>query len=240
MLLLHAPSSLLLLRHSIALHRLLLLSVALHGLGISLNWLLPVALGLHRLRVALGLHRLPITLSRLLSVTLNRLLSVSLGLSRLLAVGLRLHRLLSVSLRLLTVSLSLRLHAPGCLLLLRHAVALHRLSIATITLWLLAWLLWLSGGIGSHGLWLSGCRLSRRCLSWLRCLNLLEKIVLLKVATKLVVVDVLLKTDESVVELDVELSALLQKHLQVIGDEDCFVDLLEKLALGGIVAHLVK
>ena len=230
MLLLHAPSSLLLLRHSIALHWLLLLSVALHGLGISLNWLLPVVLGLHRLRVALGLHRLPITLSRLLSVTLNRLL----------AVGLRLHRLLSVSLRLLTVSLSLRLHAPGCLLLLRHAVALHRLSIATITLWLLAWLLWLSGGIGSHGLWLSGCRLSRRCLSWLRCLNLLEKIVLLKVATKLVVVDVLLKTDESVVELDVELSALLQKHLQVIGDEDCFVDLLEKLALGGIVAHLVK
>lgn len=71
-------------------------------------------------------------------------------------------------------------------------------------------------------------------------MNLLEKIVLLKVATKLVVVDVLLKTDESVVELDVELSALLQKHLQVIGDEDRLVDLLEKLALGGIVAHLVK
>ena len=187
MLLLHAPSSLLLLRHSIALHRLLLLSVALHGLGISLNWLLPVALGLHRLSVALGLHRLPITLSRLLSV--------SLGLSRLLAVGLRLHRLLSVSLRLLTVSLSLRLHAPACLLLLRHAVALHRLSIATITLWLLAWLLLLSRGVGSHGLWLSRCCLGRCGLSWLRCLDLLKKIVLLKVATELVVVDVLLKTD---------------------------------------------
>ena len=71
-------------------------------------------------------------------------------------------------------------------------------------------------------------------------MNLLEKIVLLKIATELVVVDVLLKTDESVVELDVELSALLQKHLQVIRDEDCLVDLLEKLALGGIVAHLVK
>ena len=133
MLLLHAPSSLLLLRHSIALYRLLLLSVALHWLAISLNWLLPIALSLHRLPVALGLHRLPITLSRLLPVALNGL-SVSLGLSRLLAVSLRLHRLLSVSLRLLTVCLSLRLHAPGCLLLLRHAVALHRLSIATITL----------------------------------------------------------------------------------------------------------
>ena len=62
----------------------------------------------------------------------------------------------------------------------------------------------------------------------------------MKIATELVVVDVLLKTDESVVELDVELSALLQKHLQVIRDEDCLVDLLEKLAFGGIVAHLVK
>jgi len=229
LLLLHAPGSLLLLRHSIPLRRLLLLlTVALHRLCISLSWLLPVAL---------GLHRLPIALHRLLPVALSWLL-LSVALDGLLSVGLSLHWLLAVSLRLLAVGLGLRLHTPTCLLLSWHAITLHRLllAVAAVTLWLLTWswqLAWLLLRSRRDSLWL----LSRDWLSWLRCLDLLKKVVLLQVASELIVVDALLQTDKSIVELDIELGALLQQHLQVVSNHDRFVDLLEKLALGRVIAH---
>lgn len=247
---------LLLLRLTIALHLwlLLLLTVALHWLllllSIALHRLLTVTLSLGRLAISLGLSRLTIGLGlcgltislRLLTVCL-RLLAVRL---RLLAICLRLW-LLTVCLRLwlLTVSLRLwllsvawllsRLHTPLLLLLLWHTVALHGL---------LAVCLLLGRSLTLRSLTLGSLcrRLNYRCwLLYNRCsLNGLQKIVLLEVTAKLVVVDTLLKTDKSVVEFVVELSALLEEHLKVIGNTDSLVDLLEELTLRWIISHGVN
>ena len=62
----------------------------------------------------------------------------------------------------------------------------------------------------------------------------------MKVSAELVIVDALLKANQRVIQLGVELVTLLQKHLQVVSNQYCLVDLLEELTLGGVVAHRVN
>lgn len=71
-------------------------------------------------------------------------------------------------------------------------------------------------------------------------LNLLEKIVLLEVTAKLVVVDALLETDQGVVELMVKLGTLVKEHLQVVRNDNSLIDLLEELALSWVISHRVE
>lgn len=210
---------LLLRRHPIAhhrglltLHRLLLL--ALHGLSVHVR-------GLAHLRLAVHLRLL----------TLHRLLAILLHL-RLLAIGLRLavthSRLLAITLRHAVLAVSLGL--AGLLL----TVALRRHAVLTVGLRLLglglAWLLlcWLLG---------LSLRLGRCRLGGLRSCNLLHQFVLLQITAELVIIDALLQANEDVVELDVELSALLDKDRQVLSNNDGLVDGLEELVLGRIVSH---
>ena len=62
----------------------------------------------------------------------------------------------------------------------------------------------------------------------------------MKVSAELVIVDALLKANQRVIQLGVELVTLLQKHLQVVSNQYSLVDLLEELTLGGVVAHRVN
>lgn len=69
---------------------------------------------------------------------------------------------------------------------------------------------------------------------------MLQKIVFLQIPAKLEVVDALLESDQCVIQLHVELGALLEEYIQVVCNHDGFVDLLEELALGGVVAKRVQ
>jgi len=223
----HAPLLLLLGRHSIPLHlhlwllpwhRLAWHRLAWHGLAVTLHWLA---------------HRL----AHWLTVALHRLLLHGLAPSlRLLAhwLPIALHWLLTVALRrhslghplsrhsVPTISHALRGHALWLLLLLSRVRLLGRLR---LTLRLL----------GLLGLLLRSGRLDDAT----RCGNLRQKIVLLKVAAKFVVIDALLDADEYIVELQVELVSLLQKHLELILHDKCLVDVLKELVLFGIVSNRV-
>lgn len=182
---------LLLRRHSIALHLWLLALhwltwhwLTRHGLAITLHWLL---------------HRLTVALHRLLS-----------------------HGLLTPSLRWLAHWLPVSLHWLLTIALRRHSLG-HTLSrhlVAPISLWLLRLhALWLLLLLLLSGVWV--LRLAHRLLGLLlllrsgrlggaaRCGNLLQKIVLLEVAAKFVVVDALLDADEHIVELQIKLISLL-------------------------------
>lgn len=59
----------------------------------------------------------------------------------------------------------------------------------------------------------------------------------MEVTAELVVVDALLQTDQDVVQLDVELSALLDKDGQVLCDDNSLIDLRKELVLGGVVTN---
>lgn len=61
----------------------------------------------------------------------------------------------------------------------------------------------------------------------------------MKVAAELEIVDALLQSDQVVVQLKVELGSLLQKYRQLLLHDDSLVDVLEELALGGVVASSV-
>jgi hypothetical protein len=98
----------------------------------------------------------------------------------------------------------------------------------------------LTGLTGLTGLaWLLGSRCLSRLLllgeSRLGLSNLLLKVVLLEVAAELEVVDTLLQADQYVVQLHVELSALVEKLLQLLLHDDGLIYFLEESALGRIV-----
>ena len=214
----HAPLLLLLRRHSVALHlRLLALHwLARHGLSITLHWLA------HRLTVAL--HRLSHGLTPSLC-----------WLAHWLAVAL--HWLLTVPLRRHSLGHTLRRHSVATIslgLLRLHTLRLHALRLLLSRVWILRLTHRLLGLLGLLLLLRSG-----RLNGTTRCGNLLQKIVLLEVAAKFVVVDALLNADEHIVELQVELISLLQKHLELILNDKCLVDLLKELILGWVVSNRV-
>ena len=172
--------------------------LTLHRLAIALHWL---AVALHGLALhRLTLHRLAITLHGL-AIALHWLTVALHGLA---LHWLALHWLaISLHLELRRLTVGVWSHRLGHLLSLRHgpvAAISHRLL-------LLLLLDWISGrrglrlGLPSRWLLLGWCSS--------RCLDLLHQIVLLKIAAELVIVDALLKTNQHVVELQVELIALL-------------------------------
>jgi len=65
-----------------------------------------------------------------------------------------------------------------------------------------------------------------------------DQVVLLKVTAELVVIDALLKLDQDVIQLHVELSSLLEQDGELLLNDDGLVDLLEELVLGRVVANL--
>ena len=118
-----------------------------------------------------------------------------------------------------------------------HLPSLHRRTIATV---------------GRCGLLTRlPTRTHRRRHSWLlrgllgwscrasRGSDLLKELILLKVAAELEIIDALLQSDQVVVQLKVELGSLLQKYRQLLLHDDSLVDVLEELALGGVVASSV-
>ena len=187
------------------------------------GWHAPLLLLLGRHSIPLHLHLWLLPWHRLawhrlawhgLAVTLHWLLTVAL---RRHSLG---HPLSRHSVP--TISHALRGHALWLLLLLSRVRLLGRLR---LTLRLL----------GLLGLLLRSGRLDDAT----RCGNLRQKIVLLKVAAKFVVIDALLDADENIVELQVELVSLLQKHLELILHDKCLVDVLKELVLFGIVSNRV-
>ena len=58
----------------------------------------------------------------------------------------------------------------------------------------------------------------------------------MEVATELVIVDVLLKLNKSVVELHVELSTLLKQDGELLLDDDSLINLFEELVLSWVLA----
>lgn len=69
--------------------------------------------------------------------------------------------------------------------------------------------------------------------------KLLDQLVLLEVATELVVIDALLEPDQDVVQLDVELSALLKLHRKLLLHDDGLVDRGKELALRWVVSNRI-
>lgn len=69
--------------------------------------------------------------------------------------------------------------------------------------------------------------------------KLLDQLVLLEVTTELVVIDALLEPDQDVVQLDVELSALLKLHRQLLLHDDGLVDCGKELALCWVVSNRI-
>jgi len=130
------------------------------------------------------------------------------------------------------LAIALWLHGRAITLgrrLLWHSTRGHGLWHATIST--IARHRWLATSTGGLLAWLSGWSATRS--------KLLHQVVLLEVATELVVVDALLETNENVVQLQVELGALLQLHGELILHDDGLVDLREELVLGWVVTHRV-
>ena len=141
------------------------------------------------------------------------------GLRHTLRSAISIHRLLRLSLHLLwlTVSIHRLLHA-------RLHTRLHtRLHSVT---WHSAWRHSTSWGLAS-------CR-------WLPTSCCCDQVVLLKVTAKLVVIDALLELDQYVIQLHVEVSALLKQHGKLVLNNDSFVNLLEELALLWIITNLAN
>ena len=68
-------------------------------------------------------------------------------------------------------------------------------------------------------------------------MELLEQVVLLKIAAELVVADALLEPDQDIIELHVELCTLLNEGLELLSHDNCLADLREKCVLCGIVTY---
>jgi hypothetical protein len=171
-------------------------------------------------------------------------------------LAIALHWLLTVALHGLTVALhwlAISLHGLSTITLWLLSTGWHNwrhsILLGLTVAWLLhrlAWLLhWCSVPV-HHLLLLRHAGLSS---GWLTSISgwgigrwstgtFFDQVVLLKITAELVVTNTLLELDQDVIQLHVELSSLLEQDGELLLNDDGFIDLLEELVFGWVVANL--
>ena len=177
-------------------------------LHVGVGWLLHV--GVRLLHVRIRLHTVHLLLARHIVVLAWLLRRVSHHLLSWRGITLRLswHGItLGLSVLRLSITLHRRRHSPSTRLLTIHSRLLY-------------WLLWLGLGLSC---WLLSWRLNLGTLA-----RVYQNVVLLQISCEFVVLNTLLKFDESLVKLRVELAALFKHILKIVLGDYSLVQYLKE------------